>query len=523
MTLFSQLAIRMHIIVTLGVQPVGTHHKVVAFAKSIAGFALLLGLVVIIMEERTIAPDALRKDELRAEFMCRGFTTDADSDLTTLLAKCKEVKLFEKPITTGYCSDGAEDEHSRVEIALHEFTDMIIEFQSTGVTDRQMRRLLHRLTHWKNRNSALSHMIKDASMLQVQQNRDKTFIELVNNLKYLKSSTTEINLGKDRSQVPVTEVFQTGDAPLPSILDLPNNLTDVGGEQPSVLSNGVLSPGRAQAGIFEQKPEHAGNFKFRTLELPNPVELLVKSLPIFDIQDAEQAFLFLKQLVIFSRQVRVFQITDFLLFQILFSHTKGALTKLITEAIQSQLNVQRFQELVIREFIPSRLFHSLLTKYYYRTQRSTERFLEFAEDIEIVREALLVPQTEAEAVRMVGVGARLPEVRSLFLGLFPPTSWRQLRQLGPILNDAAAAHQNLAGGVSFDFGVDRPGRVPREPNFSPPSSNRNFQNSRSPRQCTWCKKIGHSVDRCWVRLGRRPTNRPEFSANQNPTRNNNNA
>lgn len=496
------------------------YHKVVAVAESFAGLALVLTFFLIMTEDRAIVPDALRKDELRAEFTCRGVLTDVDSDLTSLLARCKEVKLLEKPVVSGYYSDTAEEECNRVEIALHEFTDTISEFQATGVTDRQMRRLLHRLSHWKNRNCALAKVITDSAMVHVQQERDKVFTDLISNLKFLKNSSVESCSSQDRRTTNLAEGLQTGEELAASILDLPNELTGIQAEQPGHPVNIDASPVKVQTGIFDHQSEVAGTFRFRTLELPNPVELLIKGLPVFDVRNAEQAFLFLKQFVIFLKQVRAFQIPDSVVFQILFPHTRGSLTKVITQAIQSGLSVLHFQELVIKEFIPSRLLPGLLTKHYYRTQRSSERFLEFAEDIEIVKDALLLPYSEAEAVRTVGVGAFLPEVRSLFLGLFPPTSWRQLRDLAPNLNDAAAAQQNPIGRVGFDSCDHGSARMSQGIGANSTAPNRAVQNSRPVRQCTWCKKIGHSADRCWTRFGRRTTNRPATFTNQAPNRNN---
>lgn len=471
------------------------------------------------MEDRTISPDSLRKDELRAEFLCRGFAEDVNVDLTTLLTKCKEIKLFEKPLVAAYSNGDVESENNCIETALQEFNEAVIEFQSTGLTDKQFRRLLHRITHWKNRNSVISQFTELNEILAAQQVRATKFTDLIENLKFLKASLAECSASKDKTSVLLTEVNQSVGILQPSILDLPNNLTSetfsATQDQPPRSLRPVTVSG------VEQRPEGIGGFKFRMLELPNPVENLIRDFPYFEISDVEQAFGFLKRLVMFREQVKAFQITDVQIFQILLSHTKGTLAILVTEAIYAQLSIRAFQEIVIKEFIPSRLFHSLLSKYYYRTQKVSERFLEFARDIELVKEALLIPQSEAEAVRMVGIGATLPEVRSLFLGLFPPTTWRQLRELGPHLNDAAAAHHQFTNAPVTTNSARGFGRASNNFVSGQSTSNLPDRGGRPPLRCSWCNKMGHLADRCWARLGHRPVTRRNASDNDHAVQNSN--
>lgn len=460
------------------------------------------------MDERILSPDSLRKHELKAEFMARGFATDSDADLSALLSKCKETKLLDKPVIAAYCSDDADSETVRIEAAFKEFQETIIEFQATGLTDKQSRRLRHRIIHWKNRNLALNQLSDAADLLLTQQAWDKKFTELIENLRFLKISLPDVSATKEK---PVTVAGLSDEFSHTSILDLPNNLSPSGlNEQREELPT-MLQPSPTQ--VAQNPLDVVNGFRFRMVELSNPVELLIRDFPYFEIQDAEHAFQFLKCFIAFCKQVKNFQINDGQILQLVFSHTKGRLATLITEAVLSQLTIMGFQEMVIKEFIPTRLFHALLSKHYYRTQTSSERFLNFAEDIELVKEALLIPQSEAEAVRMVGIGARLPEVRSLFLGLFPPTTWRQLRDLGPNLNDAAAAHQQFPRSVPVSVPASSRGSG-SSPAFSRNSSNLTNQGSRPPFSCSWCGKPGHSAGRCWARLGRRPFNGPSAPASE---------
>lgn len=467
-------------------------------------FAILL----IAMDDRIISPDSLRKHELKAEFLARGFVTDSDSDLAALLVKCREAKLLEKPVIAEYYSDDIDSENDRIEVALTEFNETVLEFQSTGLTDKQCRRLRHRIIHWKNRNSVIPQLTECNEVLLTQQGRDKKFTDLIENLKFLKTSLSDLSANKDK---PVTLAGPSNQISQTSILDLPNNLTSEGLSTQQSQPPIVLQPFPVNS--VQQPVEAAGGFRFRMLELSNPVELMIRDFPFFEICEAEQAFQFLKCLMTFCKQVKNFQISDVQILQLISSHTKGRLASLITEAILSQSTITLFQEMIIKEFIPNRLFHSLMSKYYYRTQTVSERFLQFAEDIELVKEALLVPQSEAEAVRMVGIGARLPEVRSLFLGLFPPTTWRQLRDLGPNLNDAAAAHQEKPSGITATP-VGSSSRPINNLEFNRTAPNLPNRGIRSPFQCSWCGKTGHSAEKCWARLGRRPVDNRNASVSQ---------
>lgn len=460
------------------------------------------------MDDRILSPDSLRKHELKAEFLARGFSTDSDSDLTSLLVKCKESKLLDKPVVAAYYTDDVDSENGRIELALLEFNEAVLELQATGLTEKQSRRLRHRITHWKNRNSAIAQLIECNDTLLTQQARDQKFTELLENLKFLKTSLSEVSANRDK---PISLAGPSNEFSPTSILDLPNNLTSEGfstrQDEPSI----VLQP---RSNNSAQQPlEAVGGFRFRMVELSNPIEVLIRDFPFFEICDAEQAFQFLKCLVKFCKQVKSFQVNDVQILQLILSHAKGRLANLITEAVLSQLTISLFQEVIIKEFIPTRIFHSLMSKYYYRTQTSSERFLQFAEDIQLVKEALLVPQSEAEAVRMVGIGARLPEVRSLFLGLFPPTTWRQLRDLAPNLNDAAAAHQQKPSGTPANSSGSVRGPV-NSLGVNRTSPNLANQGVRPPLQCSWCGKLGHSAGRCWSRLGRRPFNDRTASASQ---------
>lgn len=183
------------------------------------------------------------------------------------------------------------------------------------------------------------------------------------------------------------------------------------------------------------------NLQFKTLELPNPIEQLIQKFPVFEIHDAEQAFRFLRQLMLFQKQALTFQLSDVQVLQIMLSRAKGHLLDMIVKAISTEVDIKQFQQSLIKYYIPDITLHQLIGQYYFRTQGIEENFLDYAEDIEIVASALLLPFSEKELVSMVGAGARLPEVRGLFLSTSPPVSWEQLKEIAIKLNNMAALEQ----------------------------------------------------------------------------------
>lgn len=462
------------------------------------------------MENTVISPDALRKEELLAEFHHRGVTEGLNSDLPGLVAKSKEIKLFMKPPIAKYNNTGELDEKTRIVRAIEEFSEILGDFESMGVTDKQFRRINHRLLHWRNRNYFLRQITDNLDILNSQQENEVCFSDLMQRLMKLRfgcsgavaGGGTHFTSGAAVSGRPIDSeaehpAFQNH---VENLLDFPDNVLVT---EPVVgissFTTKAPAPNLDMSGgnqmiqdrnFVRQSVNEI--FRIKTLELSNPLQELINDMPMVEFSNAEEVFKFLKFVVKLQKLAGSFSLETCQLLQVLHSRAKGDLASLINEALNNGRSMLEFQESVIKFFLSAKVLHELIAKYYFRSQLASESFLTFIEDVETVSLALMVPYTESEAVAMVGAAARLSEVRALFLGYAPPTTWIQLKQLAYKLNDTP---------VNRDQDIQlNSNNTERAVHSRVGSVSNNFQGSRNERRnffCNGCKRPGHTIDRCW--------------------------
>ncbi|XP_039280696.1 uncharacterized protein LOC120350592 [Nilaparvata lugens] len=212
-------------------------------------------------------------------------------------------------------------------------------------------------------------------------------------------------------------------------------------------------------------------------KLQNPIESLLKDLPVTDGLTVEKLLKFISVALKIQNQ---FGIGDNQLFQLLQPFALGPLCDRLSFAVNSGNTFDQFHGDILRYFIPQRLLSAIERQEFYRLQRSKEPLSSY---IVSVREAaclLRLNLQESEIVHTICSGLN-PEERSRLIFLGRPTTFQEL-------NAMSVQAQNLTFADQERVHIER-SRV---------NNPHQQENSRgySDKNCFNCGKRGHLARYC---------------------------
>jgi len=183
-------------------------------------------------------------------------------------------------------------------------------------------------------------------------------------------------------------------------------------------------------------------------------------------------------------------------YELMYPYCKGELQCLVTQAISNKENFENFHERLLRHFIPVRATPCLRRAKYERVQGQDEHFFSYVEAITDVALVLRIKENEAQAVQRIIEGLT-PTQRSRFIFQLPPSSFAQLEHLAIVdrniaYTDRLREEQSLEVQIAVIEPVSEPGETV--------GSRRRSQDNRSRKVvCFYCRKPGHTQNRCFLR------------------------
>lgn len=318
-------------------------------------------------------------------------------------------------------------------------------FRECVPTRSQVRRLQAQIVHWVNRvQDLLSTLGDEQDRRQVQELRDK-----------LSEAQCEINLLRYDAE------GDDGD-------------DEVRGE--------VHNPVPPQ----DQSGTKVGDM---FMKLPNPILSVIQGIRELSIDSKRQLLQFLWLMIRLQDQIRVFDMADVVVFQVVFPLTTGRLNRFIGEAIASRQQVQEFLNSFLRQHLSRRAYNKLVDEHFYRVQAEGEALAEYVEQIRIAMRALCVPVSEQEAVNNIIEGIR-PVDRSRIMFTNRPATFAELDKLvSEVLAFEICDQVRSSRTRSVDNLMSEGGKVER-------SNPKTKKQGAEGIQCFRCHKWGHVARDC---------------------------
>lgn len=215
-------------------------------------------------------------------------------------------------------------------------------------------------------------------------------------------------------------------------------------------------------------------------KLHNPIELLLKDLPVTDGLVVEILLRFLKIALKIQSQ---FGVGDTQLFQILQPFALGPLSDRLTFAINTNSSFDQFHGEVLKYFIPQRLLSAIEREQFYRLQLSNEPLSSYIVSIREAAALLRLNLSECEIVTTICSGLN-PAERSRLIFHGRPTSFQQLNEMSVQAQNMSYADQERT-------------HIERSRNNSNVPNSLNFGNRD--KTCFNCGLQGHIARMCRVK------------------------
>jgi hypothetical protein len=351
---------------------------------------------------------------------------------------------------------------------------------------QQSPRFRTRLEHLRGRLRHIEELDPSASVIQSSRYQQvRECLDLLEASLPMMDGAARTSREKEGEEVATTKTMEE-DAQFYSLAEGP---TDIG----------RVSTGTGNAGIVAAPVRASGDNMKQVFtpqlyqKLPHPLGNLIKELPVVDGTDVNCLYNFLLKLL---KVRQVAQMKDSAMHELMYPYCKGELQCLVTQAISNKENFENFHERLLRHFISVREMSCLGIAKYERVQRQNERFFCYVEAIRGAALVLRIRENEAQAVQRIIEGLT-PTQRSRFVFQLPPASFEQLEQLAIVDRNIAYAdkvreEQSSEVQIAAIEHVSETGETV--------GSRRRSQDNRS-RQviCFYCRKPGHTQDRCFLR------------------------
>ena len=289
----------------------------------------------------------LRKEELYFEIVMRDGTADMQSDVATLTITLRELLTSSKSIQN--CSMERDDVIQQLQLCEDKYSEFLYtfhEFHENFPTSKQLRRILSRLLHWKQRVEyfGTSEFI-DETKIRVSSLLQK-FLDLIDKFSLIS--------GMDSSK------------------DIPNKLpVDISENIPDTIPNNIPGVPQNISSHDSQSLPLPINFAFqvKTACIPNPIEALINELKPMSVDNSDYVFEFLKIFVKFKKQVHSFGVTDMQIFQILIPYASGRLRDTLITALTSNWTLHQFHTSILNQLLPPAVLNNILSCNYFRSQK----------------------------------------------------------------------------------------------------------------------------------------------------------
>jgi hypothetical protein len=419
-----------------------------------------------------LVPEFLLTDELDYEIKVRGVVPDR-------LAQDKRKQfrdLLQKDVETASVSE--EEVSSEVDICvnkLSEWEGRLVEWTNNFPKSVDRQRFLVRLTHLRGRIDALTRSSKvqeaDGSewlsgalsqvdelltflskevKVQVDAPLD-TSSQLVAPTSEVSVPTSEVSVvtsTEASASVPATFKFGSEASkivfpPFPAAAENSVFLSNLNTSVGSVVMSSAASGSSGLSAVVSSCPPimSAGvnNYSGRTSagqapilgprsffnKLPNPVEPLLRKLPVVDGGDIDQLLYFLASI---QKLIKFMGVSSQDLLLMLTPYCVGTMSSLLRNALERGSNWDTFHQDVLNFFLPGRLRHKITTERVYRLQGPNESLANFVGSVKETAEILRLSLTEGELLQAILEGLS-PAERSR-LSLCPrPMTLRELELL----------------------------------------------------------------------------------------------
>ncbi|XP_039284238.1 uncharacterized protein LOC120351356 [Nilaparvata lugens] len=175
-------------------------------------------------------------------------------------------------------------------------------------------------------------------------------------------------------------------------------------------------------------------------KLQNPVESLLKELPVTDGLTVETLLKFLGVALKIRSQ---FGVSNSHLFQLLQPFAVGPLGERLNFAINSNISFDQFHKGILQYFIPQRLLSAIERERFYRLQSSQEPLCSYIVSIREAASLLRINLSEAEIVHTICSGLN-PAERSRLIFQERPTTFQALNEMSVLSQNLSFADNERA-------------------------------------------------------------------------------
>lgn len=395
-----------------------------------------------------IIPSRLRKSEVEYELQARGARVEPGDDKATLDKQLKQFLLEGKEILPLAPEDVQEAEERARILAFIADTRAI--FEEGGLSTDQVSRLQQRAHHWLRRLNRVASVAEEK----------KAFDELKGQINQLIYGDSQISTNQSVSPTKVSNV---------NVSQMPTTTVTI-------------------------KP----------IEIDSPFKNFFKGIPPLTVSTPDQVFDLLLVMVKLEGLAQGFSVPDGALLKVLYPHTQGQLAQFLVECMSRVISWKKLRSDIINKFLPQSTKIRLIAEHYHRGQRDDETLLDYTNSLVNVCKALDIGDSEAKIVANVGIGANLPEVRSLFLRSNAPTSLEEMEYISIQLNASNATKQcESKQQVASPRTQNKPcnynnnsHKFSQPPQMQRPSSG-SLQSNRPYRVVCWnCNRPNHRWDQC---------------------------
>lgn len=226
-------------------------------------------------------------------------------------------------------------------------------------------------------------------------------------------------------------------------------------------------------------------FSIKPLELTNPFTTFFNGKPPLEVTSPAKIFYLLCTLVNLQKLAKAFQVPDDALLKVIYPQSRGVLADFLLEQMGISPSWPTLISSLRQKFLPRATRERLVSEYYLRGQREGEEFSEYCSNLVLAFKALAVSDSEAEVVNNIGIGAKLSEVRSLFLSSSAPTSFADLERITVSLNSFSSVESQMQSPSTSSRQV-----------VQSPVNQQAYSSARKPILCWFCKSPGHVQRQC---------------------------